>query len=117
MYAFSLPPSIHPSLPPSLPSQTRMIISTYTASRDERWFKDPDEFKPERWNKESWRKLTHFLTCPSDLVPEDVTVSSVVDNWQSRQTSNFKIIMSNTWVKGHHNGDELCYMREDLLAS
>ena len=41
----------------------------HSASRDNRWFEDPDEFKPDRWDKKHAGKVHPFSYLPFGFGP------------------------------------------------
>lgn len=45
-------------------SQTQVIFSTYTASRNPKYVEDPTSFRPERWTRDSAESIDPFVSLP-----------------------------------------------------
>jgi len=47
-----------------VPKGTTIFISTWVSHRDPRWFDDPLEFRPDRWNNDFAKTLPRFAYLP-----------------------------------------------------
>ncbi|XP_045470444.1 cytochrome P450 315a1, mitochondrial-like [Harmonia axyridis] len=83
-----------------IPANTLIVMSIYSTGRDERYFDNPLEFLPERWNRENKSRVTRQASLPFAMGSRSCVGKKLAEyelqTMLSQLVENFKIELLNT---------------------